>query len=159
MIPVPVTCWISYLHWIQANAVIQIRPWIMTSSGLTQCLVICLKWWHNSYKPWSIFLHHHIVLGPCKHTIINPCTVAIMSKFTYWPIIYVKIKSVPVNWHSVKLSTHRPWHMQTLTTKTNSTKLSTAWDSTSCVATYFIEPNGSLQHSQELSTCPCPKPD
>jgi hypothetical protein len=66
----PVTYWISYLPWIQANAAIQILPWIMTFSGLTQMPCDLSKmlaqhtqsmFQHNAppLRPGHMEPHHH----------------------------------------------------------------------------------------------------
>jgi hypothetical protein len=59
---------------------------------------------------------------------------------------------------------HQQWTSIQGTLLTNSVELTTAREATSCVATryisqHFMESEGSLPHSQELSTCPYPEPD
>jgi hypothetical protein len=87
----------------------------MTSSGLTQCLVIFPKCWHNTHKACLNILHHLVGLDTCDHTIItrvvpvqlvqlqnhlHPWTAVIKTEFSDQLEI-----SVPMNWHSVKVIT------------------------------------------------------
>ena len=108
-IPMPVTYLINCLYWIQANALIQILLWIMTSSGPTQCPVICLKCWHNIHRVCLSTLHLPVGQDTCDHTTIIKVVpvqlVHLQNRHLQWTVdIKTEFSDVlEISFHSTEL--------------------------------------------------------